>query len=224
MQGLYDIEEVVKRIKDEHKKLTKFIQEHLKENEDYGTVKDGVKKCLYKSGAEKIAKLYNYSISFTIQEKMIDLSKPVFFFAIKCTLTQGDKSYEGFGTYCSLEECAGDVQDEYFKANYAIKMAKKRAFVDAVLTAAGISGLFTQDLEELNTSKMYPYAEEPRKNQYLVEEVSKIKEGLYRVKLTGNGEHIAPYCGGKAPAKGSKIYAEFERKKNILTIKKWEAA
>jgi len=223
MQEVFDFEEAIKSIEDEHNRLTKFIQEHLKENEDYGTLREGPKKCLYKSGAEKIAKLYGYSIAFDVQEKIIDLSKPMFFFAIKCTLMQGDKSYEGFGAYCSLEECTGDIQDEFFKANYAIKMAKKRALVDAVLTAACISGVFTQDLEEFKTPKANQLSEQ-QKNHYLVEEVNQIKEGLYRIKLTGNGEHIAPYCSGNVPTKGSKIYAEFERKKNILTIKKWEAA
>ena len=34
-------------------------------------------------------------------------------------------------------------------ANMAVKMAEKRAYVDAVLRAAGLSQYFTQDLEDM---------------------------------------------------------------------------
>ncbi len=40
--------------------------------------------------------------------------------------------------------------DSYSLINTLLKMAKKRALVDAVLSATRSSGLFTQDIEEMN--------------------------------------------------------------------------
>jgi hypothetical protein len=42
-----------------------------------------------------------------------------------------------------------DIADQY---NTVAKMAKKRAFVDAVLTCTAASGLFTQDIEDLRSN------------------------------------------------------------------------
>ena len=39
------------------------------------------------------------------------------------------------------------------RMNSAIKMAKKRSFVDAVLTATASSWLFTQDIGDMNVEK-----------------------------------------------------------------------
>lgn len=76
-----------------------------------------------------------------------------------------DKKTGDFGWYCREESCKagftsnapeivhqeqGDVQnpDPYDLENTLLKMAKKRAHVDATLTATATSGLFSQDLEE----------------------------------------------------------------------------
>jgi len=52
-----------------------------------------------------------------------------------------------------------DIADTY---NTVLKMAKKRAYVDAVLTSTAASDLFTQDLEDLNRYT-------PKKHDYMAE-------------------------------------------------------
>jgi hypothetical protein len=56
------------------------------------------------------------------------------------------------------EQAVGDVEntDQFDLENTLLKMAKKRAYVDATLTACAASGLFTQDVEDR------PVPEEPR--------------------------------------------------------------
>lgn len=48
--------------------------------------------------------------------------------------------------WCKIEKIEHDNPADYY--NTAIKMAKKRAYVDAVLTATAASDIFTQDIEE----------------------------------------------------------------------------
>lgn len=57
-----------------------------------------------------------------------------------------NKKFEGkFGTYFKYEVEA----DANSKANTILKMAKKRAQIDAVLTVASLSEIFTQDFDDL---------------------------------------------------------------------------
>ena len=41
------------------------------------------------------------------------------------------------------------VNETFDAANTVLKMAKKRSFIDAVLTVTGASRIFTQDLEDI---------------------------------------------------------------------------
>jgi hypothetical protein len=69
--------------------------------------------------------------------------KEVDAWVVKCTLrnrASGDIRGEGNGVFSIGEKGMG--------ANSAIKIAQKRAKVDAVINALGLSDLFTQDLEE----------------------------------------------------------------------------
>lgn len=52
------------------------------------------------------------------------------------------------GKYGRYVEYQIDNDDPYTLANTALKMAKKRAQIDAVLTVASLSEIFTQDLED----------------------------------------------------------------------------
>jgi len=47
------------------------------------------------------------------------------------------------------------LKGDFFTAiNTVLKMAKKRAYVDAILTATHASGIFTQDMEDIAVSTM----------------------------------------------------------------------
>lgn len=54
---------------------------------------------------------------------------------------------EGIGS-CNSKETAFRYQDPFTIVNTLLKMAKKRALIDAVLSATRASGLFTQDIED----------------------------------------------------------------------------
>ena len=53
------------------------------------------------------------------------------------------------GKYGEYKEYRTENDDPYTLANTVLKMAKKRAQVDAVLTVASLSEVFTQDLEDM---------------------------------------------------------------------------
>jgi hypothetical protein len=54
------------------------------------------------------------------------------------------------GPYGKYMKYRLDNDDPYTLANTVLKMAKKRAQVDATLTVASLSEIFTQDIEDLS--------------------------------------------------------------------------
>ena len=117
---------------------------------DYGVIKGcGTKPVLLKSGAEKLL------IAFNIYAKVdnidiIDLEGLNREYRVMVSLiSRKDFASIGYGigSACTLERKfkRDNVPDIW---NTVLKMAKKRALVDAVLTSLGASMLFTQDLIE----------------------------------------------------------------------------
>ncbi len=135
-----------------------FIQSQMVEGVDYGyiTNKDGKpisdKPILFKSGAEKLAMLFSFSPVYEI-DKFEDWDKGIFRYEVKCSLISrksGEVIAEGHGIAHSKErKYRSEKVDPFDLPNTLLKMAKKRAFVDAVLLATGGSFFFTQDLEDI---------------------------------------------------------------------------
>ena len=133
-------------------------------NEDFGipeytNKKDGTKKkafdkpILYKAGAEKIAigygLLQHYELVSLIEHT--DPAAPLFHYVFRCDLVKIYNGTEyiitsGFGS-ANSEEKRNGFASAFDVANTAVKMAKKRALVDAVISLGGLSDIFTQDLE-----------------------------------------------------------------------------
>lgn len=77
-----------------------------------------------------------------------------------------------------------DIADTY---NTVLKIAKKRAYVDGVLSATGASDIFTQDIEDMNPEDVKaspaaqsskPEVDQPKEKEYLdLVELSKSKKG-----------------------------------------------
>jgi hypothetical protein len=128
------------------------VQKTLKKDHDYGVIPGtGSKPTLLKPGAEKILMLMGLTSEYEVIEKVQDYDRGFFAFTVKCTLSKGDvKVTEGVGHANTREKryVSGRQQDAYTLANTVLKMAKKRAQVDAVLTVASLSEIFTQDLED----------------------------------------------------------------------------
>ena len=130
------------------------VQKTLKKDHDYGVIPGtGSKPTLLKPGAEKILMLMGLTSEYEVIEKVQDYDRGFFAFTVKCTLSKSDiKVTEGVGHANTREKryVSGRQQDAYTLANTVLKMAKKRAQVDAVLTVASLSEIFTQDLEDLD--------------------------------------------------------------------------
>lgn len=130
----------------------KVIQNTLVEGHDYGAAFYGASKpSLLKPGAEKILMLLGLSSEYEIIEKVQDYEEGFFAYTVRCVLKKnGMIITEGLG-HCNSKEkkYESDKQDKYMLGNTCLKMAKKRAQVDAALTVGSLSDIFTQDLEDM---------------------------------------------------------------------------
>lgn len=103
------------------------------------------KPTLLKPGAEIVALLFGWRFHFAADIESLGMYSPgtMGIFAYVCTVldSKGKTVGQGRGV-AELREPGMD------NANKTVKMAQKRAQVDAVLRCAGLSQWFTQDLEE----------------------------------------------------------------------------
>ncbi|MBW4827627.1 MAG: hypothetical protein KZY61_00805 [Clostridiaceae bacterium] len=143
------------RVADSMSKINQFqqvIQSQLVEGHDYGQAFYGSSKpSLLKPGAEKILMLMGLSSQYEIIEQIQNYEEGFFAYTIRCILTKnGIVVTEGLG-HCNSKEkkYESDKQDKYMLGNTCLKMAKKRAQVDAALTVGSLSNIFTQDLEDM---------------------------------------------------------------------------
>lgn len=157
--------------------LKDFLKVQLKDGVDFGVIPGTNKPTLFKAGGEKIQMLLGitpiYKLLNRTFEKQIDVEsvewneatkkretvithRNFYSWEFSCELYYGDhKIAEGVG-------CANTEEDKYVSqykgkktsdsvANTVMKIAKKRAFMDAVLGVAGISDMYTADLEDNET-------------------------------------------------------------------------
>lgn len=139
-----------------------LVHRELKDGHDYGVIPGtGNKPTLLKPGAEKVAKLLGLADTYVVQAHE-DWDKPLFHYLVTCRLSMihnGLVVAEGMGECNSMESkyryrWDRDTQtrilneDIYSLVNTLLKMAKKRALVDAALSVGRLSDLFTQDMDE----------------------------------------------------------------------------
>lgn len=132
--------------------LKEYVREHMTEGEDYGIIPGGNKPTLFKPGAEKLNAVFGLSPLVEINNRIEDWDSSFVAYEVKVTLlnkrTQVIEA-EGVGS-CNSRERKYKNQDAANVANTILKMAKKRALIDATLSATRASGMFTQDLEDLD--------------------------------------------------------------------------
>lgn len=131
--------------------LEQFVKEMMQEGLDYGMIKGFRKPTLLKPGAEKLCDIFGFSKHVNIVNRIENWEEGIFAYEVKVTLVSKQTGYmeaEGIGT-CNNKEQSFIDQDPYSLVNTLLKMAKKRALIDAVLSATRASGLFTQDIEDL---------------------------------------------------------------------------
>lgn len=138
--------------------LTKFIKDHMKLGTDYGPIKMGgkdSKDCLFKPGSEKFVSLMKLRIRFRKDVdtwEMAGSSNGLFCYIAELVDRNDQVVGEGRGS-CSASEKQNNI-------NTAIKIAEKRAQIDAVLRTGGLSDFFTQDLDDMEPST--PVATKPQ--------------------------------------------------------------
>jgi|TARA_Y100000034_G_scaffold69464_1_gene83876 hypothetical protein len=137
------------RRKTNRKALMTWVADALIEDVDYGSIKIGgrvSRPSLYKAGSEKICGMLGLTPHFpNLQEyeSMILGGGEIEFFLIRCELTiNGRVVAEGAGA----RSMAQDKKD----LNKCLKMCLKSAQIDATLRCAGLSEVFTQDIEDMS--------------------------------------------------------------------------
>jgi len=165
-----------------------IIRNTLNDKTDYGIIPGTNKPTLLKPGAETICMLFGLTTTIEILSIVpVQLSKETDFvsYTIKCKLYKNDYAVsEGVGT-CNSFEKKYKSQDALNVANTIMKMAEKRALVDAVLHVASLSAVFTQDIED-----MQDYEHKETVDNMTVEDAAKMKLKIGKHK----GELLGEVC------------------------------
>lgn len=139
-----------KEVMEKIKVFQSTVNKEFRQNHDYGIIPGtGTKPTLLKPGAEKILMLMGLSSEFQIIDSTRDFESGFFQYQIKCVLKKyGEVITEGMGG-ANTKEKKFIKQDPYTMDNTVLKMAKKRALVDAALLVGSLSDIFTQDVEDI---------------------------------------------------------------------------
>lgn len=131
-------------------KLQEFVKTSMVRGVDYGSIDGFSKPTLLKPGAEKLCDAFGFSKTVDVINRIEQWDVGVFTYEVRVTLSNketGVVEAEGIGL-CNSKETSFRYQDPFTIVNTLLKMAKKRALIDAVLSATRASGLFTQDIED----------------------------------------------------------------------------
>lgn len=151
---------IIENIKMDHvqttlQKINNFqqvVRANLNQNSDFGIIPDTPKPTLLKPGAEKILMMMGLQSQFEIADSTRDWEQGFFQYQIRCKLIKNDILItEGLGA-CNSKEKKYLKASPYDADNTVLKMAKKRALVDAALMVGSLSDIFTQDLDDIDLS------------------------------------------------------------------------
>jgi len=140
----------VEQLQSQVVKVQQVMKAVMKDGHHYGKIPGcGPKPTLLKPGAEKLGFTFRLAPTFEIETSMHNEGHREYM--VTCTLTHintGSIWGSGVGCCSTLEKKYRNVTpaDVY---NTVLKIAKKRAHVDAVLTSLSVSDIFTQDLEHI---------------------------------------------------------------------------
>lgn len=127
-----------------------LVKTQLSQQHDYGIIPGTSKPTLLKPGAEKILMLMGLTSEFDIMDSTRNFDKGFFQYQVKCRLYKnGVLITEGLGA-CNTMETKYIKQNAFTLDNTVLKMAKKRALIDATLLIASLSQIFTQDIEDMD--------------------------------------------------------------------------
>ncbi|RHW51297.1 hypothetical protein DS831_04555 [Bombilactobacillus bombi] len=131
------------------KKFQTIVNESLVEEQDYGVIPGTQKPTLLKPGAEKILMLLGLTSEYKVIDKVEDYDEGFFVYTVEASLYKNNQLItQGLGS-ANTKENRYKNQNAYTLQNTVLKMAKKRAQVDATLTVGSLSNVFTQDIEDI---------------------------------------------------------------------------
>ncbi len=141
--------------------LLSTIQENLVQGTDFLVIKIGgrnSKPFLTKAGAEKVCGMLALTVHYPNLERyeqMIFDGKEIKNIVIKCQLisANGNVVADGIGCRSANQDFSGFGDKRFWDINKAFKMALKSAHIDATLRAGGLSEVFTQDPESVESSE-----------------------------------------------------------------------
>lgn len=114
---------------------------------DFGVIPGTKSPSLLKPGAEKIVWNYGLETRYVLENAVENYENGFFFYRFRCELWKnGVHITDGYGSSNSREKKNGNASG-FDVANTALKIAKKRALVDAAILVGQLSGMFTQDIE-----------------------------------------------------------------------------
>lgn len=131
--------------------LESIIAKNLRAGVDYDTIPNcGRKPALLKAGAEHLAQIFKFKTTSEIVNRVEIFDKNFILYevATKVYNASGEIIAVGLGS-CNTLERKYIKQGLAMSLNTVLKMARKRSYVDAILSATGTSRIFTQDIEEL---------------------------------------------------------------------------
>ena len=127
------------------------VAEHLRPGIDFNVIPGcGRKPSLLKAGAEHLASVLGYRTSSEVSHRVQELDRSFVLYEVATTVrdAEGNVIAVGLGS-CNTLERKFAKQGFAASLNTVLKMARKRSYVDAILSATGSSRLFTQDIEEM---------------------------------------------------------------------------
>lgn len=134
--------------------IEEIIATRLIPGTDYNTIPGcGRKPSLLKAGAEHLAAIFGYRSTIKVINRVQNYEQLFVLYEIQTTIMDADGNIiaEGLGS-CNSKEAKYQRSNFTSNLNTILKMAKKRSYVDAILSACHASGAFTQDIEELTES------------------------------------------------------------------------
>ena len=141
----------VEEAKERDDEMSRFIDEVLVAGVDYGIVPHTSKPTLLKPGAEKILNFLGLIARTEVVNRIEDIGAGYFAYECKVFVIDRDGVVRGEGVGITNSKEGKYAKSTGFSVqNTILKMAKKRALVDATLNVGSLSGKFTQDVEDMN--------------------------------------------------------------------------
>ena len=199
--------------------LRDYVRNHMVDGEDFGVIPGGgTKPTLFKAGAEKLNAVFGLSPLVEVSSRVENWDDGFVSYEVKVTLfnKRSEKvDAEGIGS-CNSRERRYKNQDAANIANTVLKMAKKRALIDATLSATRASGMFTQDLEDMDLSEPAPrYGSNSNRDRAPQREAEPVREGG-----SGGGDLATEAQHRAIMAIAGRVFGRHSRDEDVLRLAK----